>query len=320
MIFVSLKSILSSPVPWKALVPIYVNVLANWLLVALPVGAAGVSLGAGFSCVKVFRAVVFLKALSLILVTVLGNLTVVSFSAPLKVELLIVVKAVVDKSRAVKPELVKVAFTSLFALSALPRVLSVFGTFNAVKLVVLAKAPCPIVVKAVFDKSRAVMAELKKVLVPIEVICAGNFTSVKLAAFSNVPPLITVTLVALKSIVVKPEPAKAEPLIVVTLLGISIVFKLVVFWKALPLIVVNPLGSLTLLKLVQPWNRLLGKLVTWVADKSMVVREVVAVELLLDTFPNTLFPKLVKLFGTFTSVKLEQLWKALSPIVSNFVA
>ena len=91
MIFVSLKSILSSPVPWKALLPILVNVLANWLLVALPVGAgAGVSLAAGFSCVKVFRAVVFLKALSLILVTVLGNLTVVSFVAPLKVETLIV--------------------------------------------------------------------------------------------------------------------------------------------------------------------------------------------------------------------------------------
>ena len=58
MIFVSLKSILSNPVPWKALVPIYVNVLANWLPVALPAGGVGVSLGAGFSCVKVFNAVV----------------------------------------------------------------------------------------------------------------------------------------------------------------------------------------------------------------------------------------------------------------------
>ena len=47
----------------------------------------------------------------------------------------------------------------------------------------LAKAPWLIVVKAVFDKSRVVMAELKKVLVPIEVICVGNFTSVRLAVF-----------------------------------------------------------------------------------------------------------------------------------------
>ena len=111
-----------------------------------------------------------------------------------------------------------------------------------------------------------------------------------------------------------PEPAKAEPLIVVTLLGISIVVKLVAPWKALCPILVKPLGSLTLLKLVQPWNRLFGKLVTWVDDKSMVVREVVAVLVvvlpLVVTPPNTPVPKLVKLFGTFTAVKLEQPWKA----------
>ena len=54
---VKLKSILSSPAPWKALVPILVNVLANWLPVALDPGA-GVSLAAGASCVKVFSKVV----------------------------------------------------------------------------------------------------------------------------------------------------------------------------------------------------------------------------------------------------------------------
>ena len=90
LIFVSLKSMLSNPVPWKALVPILVNVLANLLPVVLDPGAAGVSLGAGASCVKVFRAVVPWKALSPIEFTVLGNLTVVNFVAPLKVEVLIV--------------------------------------------------------------------------------------------------------------------------------------------------------------------------------------------------------------------------------------
>ena len=117
-----------------------------------------------------------------------------------------------------------------------------------------------------------------------------------------------------------PEPAKAEPLIVVTLLGISIVFKLVAPAKACSPICANPLGNLTLLKFVQPWNKLFGNCVTWVDDKSMVVREVVAVLVLPDTFPNTLLPNSFKLFGTFTSVKLEQPWKALFPIVSNFVA
>ena len=121
-----------------------------------------------------------------------------------------------------------------------------------------------------------------------------------------------------------PEFANAEPLIVVTLAGISIVFKLVAPWKAVSPILVNPLGSLTLLKLVQPWNRPVGNCVTWVDDKSMVVREVVAVLFvvlpLVTIPPNTPVPKLVKLFGTFTSVKLAQFWKALSPIVSNFVA
>ena len=117
-----------------------------------------------------------------------------------------------------------------------------------------------------------------------------------------------------------PEPLNAEPPNEFTLLGISIVFKLVVFWKAVSPILVNPAGSLTLLKLEQSWNKLFGNCVTWVADKSMVVREVVAVELLPDPPPNTPVPKLVKLFGTFTSVKLEQPLKALSSILNNFVA
>ena len=120
-----------------------------------------------------------------------------------------------------------------------------------------------------------------------------------------------------------PDPKALSP-ILVTLLGISIVFKLVVFWKALFSIFVNPAGSLTLLKLVHPWNRPSGNCVSWVADKSMVVREVVAVlvavDPLPDTFPNTLLPNSFKLFGTFTSVKLVQPWKALSPIFNNFVA
>ena len=117
-----------------------------------------------------------------------------------------------------------------------------------------------------------------------------------------------------------PDP-KALSLILFTLLGMSIVFKLVVFWKALPLIVVNPAGSLTLLKLVHPWNRPVGKLVTWVADKSMVVREVQPLKIeVVAWLLVVVVPKLVKLFGTFTSVKLEQPLKALSPIVSNFVA
>ena len=71
-----------------------------------------------------------------------------------------------------------------------------------------------------------------------------------------------------------PESANAEPLIVVNPVGRFTLVKLVAPWKALCPILVNPAGSLTLLKLVQPWNRPLGKLVTWVADKSMVVREV----------------------------------------------
>ena len=75
------------------------------------------------------------------------------------------------------------AFTSLPELSALPRLLNVVGTIKLVKLAVLAKAPWLIVVKAVVDRSRAVMPELKKALVPIEVIRVGNFTSVKLAVF-----------------------------------------------------------------------------------------------------------------------------------------
>ena len=68
-------------------------------------------------------------------------------------------------------------------VSPLFKVASVFGTIKLVKFVVLAKAPWLIVVKAVVDRSRAVMAELKKALVPIEVIRVGNFTSVKLAVF-----------------------------------------------------------------------------------------------------------------------------------------
>ena len=113
-----------------------------------------------------------------------------------------------------------------------------------------------------------------------------------------------------------PEPAKAEPLIVVNPAGRFTLVKLVAPAKACWPICVNPLGSLMLLKLEQPLNRLVGKLVTWVEDKSMVVREVqplkieeVAVEALV------VVPKLVKLFGTFTSVKLKQPWKAWLPIL-----
>ena len=81
------------------------------------------------------------------------------------------------------PEPKKVAAMSPVVASPLFKVVSVFGTINAVKIVVLAKAPFWIVVKAVVDKSREVMPELKKALVPIEVIRVGNFTSVKLAVF-----------------------------------------------------------------------------------------------------------------------------------------
>ena len=222
-------------------------------------------------------------------------------------------------------------------------VVRLFGTVNVVKLAVLANAPFSILVKAVFDKSRVVMPEFKKARCWICVIAFGKVTVFKLVVFWKVPGLISATLVALKSIVVKPELANAEPPsvvnpagrftlvklvvpwkalspIIVTLLGISIAVKLVVPWKALCPICVNPLGSLTLLKLVHPWNRLVGKLVTWVADKSMVVREVQSLKIEVVGFSTVVVPKLVKLFGTFTSVKLEQPWKALLPIVNNFVA
>lgn len=94
---------LSSPVPWKALVSIFFNVLANLLSAALPAGGVD-SLGAGSACVKVFSKVVPLKAFWPILVTVLGKLTVARLAAPLKVEVLIVVICVFDKSREVMPE------------------------------------------------------------------------------------------------------------------------------------------------------------------------------------------------------------------------
>ena len=71
-----------------------------------------------------------------------------------------------------------------------------------------------------------------------------------------------------------PLPELLSLLKVTSVFGTINAVKLAVLAKAPWLIVVNPLGSLTLLKLVQPWNKLLGKLVTWVADKSMVVREV----------------------------------------------
>ena len=169
------------------------------------------------------------------------------------------------------------------------------------------------------------MPELKKARSPIVVTVFGKVTVSRLAVFWNVPGWTEVIAVWLKSKLVIPESSNDEPLSVVTVFGISMFFKLVQPWKALPLIVVNPLGSLTLLKLEQPWNRPSGKLVTWVADKSMVVREVVTVlvvvePLVVDTFPNTLVPNSFKLFGTFTSVKLLQFWKALLPIFSNFVA
>ena len=163
-----------------------------------------------------------------------------------------------------------------------------------------------------------------KAVWPIEVTVLGSLTVSSLVAPLKVALLIVWIVVLDKSIVVKPELTKALSPIEVNPVGRFTLVKLVVPSKALLPIEVNPLGSLTLLKLVHPWNRLAGNCVTWVADKSMVVREVVAVLvvvwLLVVTFPNTLFPKLVKLFGTFTSVKLVQLWKALLPIVSNFVA
>ena len=107
-----------------------------------------------------------------------------------------------------------------------------------------------------------------------------------------------------------PEPLNAEPPSEFTLAGISIVFKLVVFWKVVSPISVNPAGSLTSLKLEQPWNKLFGNCVTWVADKSMVVREVQPLKIEVVGLLLPVVPKLVKLFGTFTSVKLKQPWKA----------
>ena len=53
----------------------------------------------------------------------------------------------------------------------------------------------------------------------------------------------------------------------------------------------------------------------------MVVREVQPLKIeVVVWLLVVVVPKLVKLFGTFTSVKLAQFWKALSPILSNFVA
>ena len=69
--FVSLKLMVTSPVPAKAFCSILVIELDSMLLVS--------------PCVKVLRAVVPLKALSLILVTVGGNLTVARLAAFRKV-------------------------------------------------------------------------------------------------------------------------------------------------------------------------------------------------------------------------------------------
>ena len=66
-----------------------------------------------------------LKAFWPIEVTVLGNLTVSNLAAPLKVEALIVVKAVVDKSREVMPELKK---------ALIPIEVIRVGNFTSVKL------------------------------------------------------------------------------------------------------------------------------------------------------------------------------------------
>ena len=89
-----------------------------------------------------------------------------------------------------------------------------------------------------------------------------------------------VSFVWLKSKDVMPEPSVGFPdpnallSILLTLSGILIVCKLGVFWNALCPILVKLLGSLTLLRLVQPWKRLAGNVVSWVEERSMVVREV----------------------------------------------
>ena len=86
------------------------------------------------------------------------------------------------------------AVMSPVVASPLFKVVRLFGTIKLVKLAVLAKAPLPILVKAVVDKSRAVKPEPAKAPWLIVVTLLGMSIDVKLV----------VPLKALSLIVVNP--------------------------------------------------------------------------------------------------------------------